>query len=86
MTAETPARRKRTAREAARLSGYSERHIRRIVAEPRTEYERRGRERRRRVVELRKGGMKYQQIADELGMSMGSVSATLHRARKAGEI
>ena len=46
MTAGTPGRRKRTAREAAALLGVSERTIRNIVAEPRDDYEARARERR----------------------------------------
>lgn len=72
-----------TAREMADRIGRTPRTVQRWTSEPRAEYERRGRERRRAMVELRKAGKKYQQIADELGVPIGTVMGTLHRARKA---
>lgn len=77
MTAETPARRKRTAREAAQQWGYSERHIRRIVAEPRDQYLSRAQQRRERIRELRATGMTMRAIATELGCSVGTVHNAL---------
>lgn len=85
MTAETPARRKRTAREAAELLGVSPRTIRNIVAEPRDQYLARAAERRQRVLELRARGLKLREIAAEIGMTVGGVGTILHHARKAEE-
>ncbi len=82
MTAETPGRRKRTAREAATLLGVSERTIRNIVAEPRDDYEARARERRNRADELRKQGLQYRVIAETMGCSIGTVGRLLYDARK----
>lgn len=86
MGAETPARRKRTAREVAASLGASERTVRRIIAEPRDEFEARARQRRARAVELRQQGKKYREIAEEMDCSIGSVSRMLHDARKTGEL
>jgi len=82
VTAETPGRRKRTAREAAALLGVSERTIRNIVAEPRDDYEARARERRNRADELRKQGLQYREIAETMGCSIGTVGRLLYDARK----
>ena len=82
MTAETPGRRKRTAREAAALLGVSERTIRNIVAEPRDDYEARARERRHRAAELRKQGLQYREIAEIMSCSIGTVGRLLYDARK----
>jgi len=86
MGAETPARRKRTAREVAASLGASERTVRRIIAEPREDFERRARERRKIAVDLREQGKKYREIAEEMGCSVGQVSYMLHVARKNGEL
>lgn len=85
MGAETPGRRKRTAREAAEALGASPRTIRRIVAEPRDEFLARAAERRRRAVELREQGLKYREIADEMGVTTGTVGTLLRDARKLAE-
>lgn len=85
MSAHTPGRRKLTAREAAERFGVSSRTIRRIVAEPREEFEARAAERRQRVLELRAQGLKLREIADEVGMTVGGVGTILHHARKAEE-
>jgi len=82
VTAETPGRRKRTAREAAVLLGVSERTIRNIVAEPRDDYEARARERRNRAAELRKQGLLYREIAETMGCSIGTVGRLLYDVRK----
>ncbi|WP_427019553.1 sigma factor-like helix-turn-helix DNA-binding protein (plasmid) [Pseudarthrobacter sp. P1] len=79
--ARTPARRKVTAREAAELLGCSPRRIRAAVAEPREEYIARAAERRENVMALRAKGLKYREIADELGISIGTVSTIIHHAK-----
>ncbi|MEV6429695.1 replication protein RepB [Nocardia sp. NPDC051463] len=74
-------RRNKTARELASELGVSERSIRNIVAEPRGDYEARTRAKEQRAQELRATGMKYRQIAEEMGIAMGSVSVLLRPRR-----
>jgi DNA-directed RNA polymerase specialized sigma24 family protein len=81
----SPQRRSVTARELAERLGSSERTARRLIAEPRDEFLRRAQERRDRVVALRKQGMKYKDIAKEMGISTGAVGRILHDARKLEE-
>lgn len=83
MTAHTPGRRKLTAREAAERFGVCPRTIRRIVAEPRDEFEARAASRRKQAAELRAQGLKYREIAEQMGISVGAVGALLNIARKA---
>lgn len=83
MSAETPGRRKRSAREAAELLGIHPRTVRKLVAEPRDKFLARAAERRKRVLELRTQGLKLREIADEVGMTTGGVGTILHHARKA---
>lgn len=83
MAAEHRKRRTKTAREMAEQLGVSERSIRNIVAEPRDDYEARARAKQQRARELRASGASYRQIADELGVSIGSVSTLLHRTSAA---
>ena len=85
MGAETPGRRKMTAREGAKRLGVSERTIRNLIAEPRSQFEARAAEKRRRVVELREQGLKYREIAEEMDISPGTVATILHHARKSAE-
>ncbi len=75
-------RRAVTAKELARRLGSSERTARRLVAEPREDFLERAEARRRRVVGLREQGMKYREIADQMGISTGAVGRILHDARK----
>ncbi|NKW34918.1 HTH domain-containing protein [Rhodococcus hoagii] len=82
MAAENPVRRTKTARELAERLGVSVRTIRKIAAEPREEFEDRARQRRERAAELRAAGLKYKEIAAEMGISTGAVGALLHEARK----
>lgn len=77
MPAKNPVRRTRTARELAEQFGTTDRTIRRMVAEPRDDYETRAKVKRDRAQALRAQGATYRQIADELGVSIGSVSSLL---------
>ena len=82
--AETAARRSMTAREGAEKLGVSARTVRRMVAEPRDDFEARARERRVRAAQLRNNGCSYKQIAEELECSTGAVGALLTIARREG--
>lgn len=84
MGAENPTRRAMTAREGAKRFGVSPRTIRKVMAEPREQYEARARERQERVIALRREGLKLTEIAARVGMTTGGVGATLHVARKRG--
>ncbi|NKR90466.1 helix-turn-helix domain-containing protein [Rhodococcus hoagii] len=83
--ARAPQRRSITARELAERLGSSERTARRLIAEPRDEFLERAKVRRDRVVALRRQGMKYKDIAEEMGISTGAVGRILHDARKLEE-
>lgn len=80
MTAKNPVRRKKTAKEMAAKYGVSERHVRRLAAEPRSEFEARSltATKGERARELHAAGAKYKEIAAELGISIGSVSRLVH--------
>lgn len=79
MGAENPKRRTKTAKQLADELGVSERSIRNIVAEPRDDYEGRAAEKRMKAQQLRTAGASYRQIADELEVSIGSVSSLLRQ-------
>lgn len=81
MGAANPERRSKTARELAEQFGASTRTIRRIIAEPRTDYETRAADKRRYAQKLRADGFSYKQIAEEMKISEGSVSSLLHHPR-----
>lgn len=81
MTAINPQRRKQTARELAERFNRSPRTIRRIVAEPRAEWEGRAAARHERIRELRAEGLSYRAIAAEVGVSVGTVHYALHKDR-----
>lgn len=81
MAARNPVRRTKTARELAEQYGASTRTIQRLIAEPREEYEARTRAKEQRAQELRAAGLKYRQIAEEMGISIGSVSVLLRPRR-----
>ncbi|WP_137726465.1 helix-turn-helix domain-containing protein [Prescottella subtropica] len=83
--ARAPQRRSITARELAERLGSSERTARRLIAEPRDEFLERAKVRRDRIVALRKQGLKYKDIAEEMGISTGAVGRILHDARKLEE-
>ncbi|WUT01659.1 HTH domain-containing protein (plasmid) [Streptomyces sp. NBC_00708] len=77
-------RRTATARELADRFGVSERTVQRMVAEERTAYEDRSRQRRDQIVELHRKGLKGYEIARRLNVSSGLVSIRLKEARSAG--
>ncbi|MFJ4609628.1 hypothetical protein [Streptomyces griseus] len=77
-------RRTATARELADRFGVSPRTVLRMVAEERAVYEGRSRQRRDRIVELHRQGLKGYEIARELSVSAGLVSIRLREARSAG--
>ncbi|CAM5245603.1 MULTISPECIES: hypothetical protein [Streptomyces] len=77
-------RRTATARELADRFGVSQRTVLRMVAEERSVYEGRSRQRRDRIVELHRQGLKGYEIARELSVSAGLVSIRLREARSAG--
>lgn len=79
-------RRSITAKELARRLGSSERTARRLVAEPRDEFIARGHARRKKAAELRKQGLKYKDIAEELDCTIGAVGALIYEARKHGDL
>lgn len=82
MSAETPARRKMTAREAAEIVGCTPRHIRRVVAEPRHEFLARAAERREKVLSLREQGLKYREIAERLSIPLSTVKTIMRHAKQ----
>jgi DNA-directed RNA polymerase specialized sigma24 family protein len=77
-------RRARTARELAEEFGASVRTIQRHLAEPRDDYETRAAAKRARAQQLRADGASYRQIADELEVSIGSVSSLLYPRQQQG--
>ncbi|MGW4125762.1 replication protein RepB [Nocardia sp. NPDC004711] len=81
MGARNPVRRAKTARELAEEFGASSRTIQRMIAEPREDFEARAQAKQARAQELRAAGMKYKQIAEEMGISIGSVSVLLRPRR-----
>lgn len=81
MGAENPARRTMTAREAAERLGCSPRTVQRVMAEPREDFLARAAQRRERVITLRGEGRKYREIADELGLPIGTVKTIIHHAK-----
>lgn len=85
MGALRPARRKASARELAEKYGVSPRTVQRDMAEPRAEFLGRAAARRAQAVQLRQEGMKYTEIAEAMGCSIGTVSRLLHDAKKHGE-
>lgn len=79
MTALNPQRRNQTARELAERFGRSPRTIRRVVAEPREQFEARAAERRQQIRALRESGMTMRAIAAEVGVSVGAVHYALSK-------
>ncbi|MGH3799380.1 MAG: sigma factor-like helix-turn-helix DNA-binding protein [Pseudonocardiaceae bacterium] len=84
--AERVMRRTQTAQELADKFGVSKSTIKRLVAEDRGDYIARAVERRKKAVELRKKGLKYRQIAEQMNISTGSVGTLIRQARIHGEM
>lgn len=70
----------RTIKEAAALTGLSERSIQRWTSEPREVYLARADEKRQAVRRLRAEGLTMRAIAAELGCSVGTVHRYVHGA------
>lgn len=79
MPAETPRRRAHTARELAERFDRSPRTIRRVMAEPRADYQARVAARHTRIHELRAQGLSMRAIATEVGVTVGAVHYALHK-------
>jgi DNA-binding NarL/FixJ family response regulator len=77
-------RRKHTARELGERFGISDRTIRRIIAEPRPDYESRASDRREQIIALHRQGLGVRTIGRQLSLSHGLVSIRLKEAREAG--
>jgi DNA-binding NarL/FixJ family response regulator len=82
MTAARPGRRSVTARELGERFNRSPRTIRRIVAQPRDEFEAEARERQAQALNLRSQGLSYGQIAKELGITRDAASGLVRRGRR----
>jgi DNA-binding CsgD family transcriptional regulator len=82
MVAETPQRRKHTARELAERFGVTPRTIQSFMAEPREQFEARSKARQMEALGLRERGLTYQAVADQLGISRGAAAGLVHRARQ----
>jgi len=79
MTAQNPQRRKQTAAELAKRFGKSPRTIRRIIAEPRDEYDAKVEARHEQIRTLREKGKSMRTIAAEVGVSVGTVHYALNK-------
>lgn len=77
-------RRKYTAKELADRTGMSERTVRRLIAEERTDYEDRARQRREQIIALHQQGLTQAAIARQLGISRPLVSRRISDARRDG--
>jgi predicted DNA-binding transcriptional regulator YafY len=74
--------RQRSAADLAKESGFSERSIRRYVAEPRDSYVERAVLRRVTARKLQQDGLSYTDIAERMSMSVSATKSLLHRARQ----
>lgn len=82
MSAQASRRRRVTARELAERLGSSERTARRLIAEPRADFLARAAANRARAVELRGQGLLYREIAEQMGIPIGTVGRLLNDARR----
>jgi DNA-directed RNA polymerase specialized sigma24 family protein len=74
-------KRKKTAREVAEKFGISSRTVRRIFAQPRADFLAEAERRQRQAQALREQGLKYVDISEKLGVSVGAAKVLVHRAR-----
>jgi DNA-binding NarL/FixJ family response regulator len=82
MSAIKPAKRKHTARVLGEKMGLSARQVRRYIAEPRENFERRAATRRAQVAAMRKQGLPLADIAKELNTTVNAVKSLHKQARK----
>lgn len=83
MTAKNPVRRSVPAKELAHKFGVSERTVRRLIAEPREELLARAAAHRAEALRLREvEGLPYAQIAEQMGIPLGTAKRLVHTARK----
>lgn len=79
MAALKPGRRPASARIIAERLGVSPSTVKRLIAEPRVEYEARTEARHELIRELRAEGKSYRAIADELNVSVGTVHYAINK-------
>ena len=82
MTAIHRKRRDVTAKQLATKFGVTDRTIRNYVAEPREDWEARGRSRQDEALALLESGLTYSQVAQRLGITRGTAAGLVHRARR----
>lgn len=82
----SPARRGLTQKQLAELAGVSVSTIANKYSEPRSAYVGRAQERAEKAVKLRLEGLTMREIAEELGVSLGSVHRYIKQAREEGKI
>lgn len=75
----------RTIREAAEITGLSERSIRRWTSEPREVWINRAHERQAKIREMYATGMTMRDIAAKLSISVGTVHYAIRRAPGAND-
>lgn len=80
MAAMKPGRRPASARAIAERLGVSPSTVKRLIAEPRSEYEARTEARHEHIRALRSQGKSYRVIATELNISIGTVHYALNKA------
>ncbi len=85
MSALDPRRRKITAKEVGARVGISERHVRRLAAEPRAEFLARAKARRLTAARLRIQGLSYAEIAAKTNTTSHMARQLVCKARKLGE-
>jgi len=83
--AEIPRRRTKTAREVAEHLGISIRTVRRFAAEPRADFLARARARRDQAVALRRTGLKYVEIGEQMGVTTAIAGRLIQDAKRIGE-
>lgn len=81
MGAHEPRRRKDTARDLAAKHDRSPRTIRRVIAEPRHQFEERARQRQQQALALRADGLTYREIAAALNISKDASAGLVRRAK-----
>lgn len=81
MGAQRQGRRKKTARELATQFGVTPRYIQMLIAEPREDWEARGRARQAEALVFRAEGLSYAEIGQRLGISRDAAAGLVRRGR-----